>query len=120
MYDCVPLIIFTYISSQVGSPNWMGRMPLSQEEAIGLSRSELHPETLKPYPPLNSATATVASTRPPPRRTSRRPVPNKTRPVPRPRHQVRKLNKAQWTHLLNTHGIYVDVPQVCAHFCTPD
>lgn len=112
--DSAPLI-------EVGSPNWMGRIPESREEAIALSRSELHPETLAPYPPVAQAqadeTATVSTVKTV-RRTSRRPVPNKLRPYkppPRPSRrpaQREMLSDVEWNRLLNQHGIYFDVPQV--------
>ena len=92
----------------------MGRIPESEEEAIALSRSELHPETLTPYPPITPSTPGAASTtQPPPRRSTRRPCPHKTRPVV---HKLRRktFNSSQWSHLLSSNGIYFPVPQVIA------
>ena len=113
---------------QIGHPNWMGRVPISREEAIGLSRSEIHPEILVPYPPLTSAVVsraadtseTVVPLDPHKSRSGRRFKPTKRKreqdqSVQRGRRKVEKvvrLDSDQWKRLLKENNVNVDVPQV--------
>ena len=110
---------------QIGSPNWMGRVPISREQAIGLSRSEIHPETLVPYPPLtrevvSRSTDTSATV---PRDPHKSRSGRRFKPTKRKREQdqsggrrkiekVVPLNAVQWKRLLQENNINVDVPQV--------
>ena len=116
---------------QIGSPNWMGRVPISREEAIALSRSEIHPETLIPYPPLTSLAVVDASTSatvprdPHTSRSGRRFKPSERKRAHDQSAQVRGrrkpekavlLNAVQWKRLLKENNIGIDVPQVkCTH-----
>ena len=91
---------------KIGAPNWMGRVPISREEALRIARSEINPDTLKPYPAITTNDRQPQARR----RTSRRPCPNRIKPVPVKRKRV--MNEDQWKHLLLSHGIDFDIPQV--------
>ena len=81
----------------VGHPNWMGRIPISQTEAIQIARSDINPDTLTPYPEhIPREDATTDS-----------PVESRRR-----RHsRAWEYPAYQWKELLAQHGILFKVPQ---------
>ena len=80
----------------IGSPNWMGRIPTSRSEAIGLARGDINPDTLETYP-THFHTTTINA----PVHESRR----------RRHDRAWEFPSYQWKELLLQHGIKFDVPQ---------
>ena len=109
-----PEVLGTLIN--VGEENWIGRMPISQEESIKIARSEVNPDTLEIYAESIETDVTVEDESQP-RRSARRLHSRPARfrnahdapaSTSTPAHE---FSAVDWKNLLSEFGVQFPVPQ---------